>query len=405
MALKKRYIVLIVLLCLALGLGVLFGPGVYRTVRLYRMAEEFLSRQAQSMDVAVMTEGNSNVEFRLDWQDWEGKRIFTLESGGETVHYCDGVLYLKNGKGYRFSEAIPDLTPVLEQPWLLIPLVELQREEDLWLLSVKTEGLLPESRSLNVTVRESEGMIHALRVNTWGQNMGDFLGFSGVVQTERPVLDVPQAVRDSIQNGAVQGDKDLTQDILRLVKGWMLLNNRDPLGMEADIRVDLLDLPLNTQLTLYTTNAYTKPIHYLHKDGVGIWFTDGAACTPEGVRIGSPEMSVDVTKLLGFAYYLCFNGELACEADCYRLELDRQGMEQVLYTIAPETKDMALTLMAGTLELHMQGDVIASISIAVSGQVDLVIAQVDISTQVNMEIIQEDFELTIPQNVLDTLLE
>ena len=402
---KKGYIVLIVLLCLVLGLGAFFGPKVYRSVRAWQLVEEFLTCPSQSLDMTVMTEGNKNVDFRLDWQEIRDQRIFTLESGGETVHYCDGVIYLKNGKGYRFSEAIPDLTPILEKPWLLVPLVQIQKEGDQWLLALKTEELLPQIRNLNVTLEEGEEGIREVYVNTWGKDVGDFLGLQAKVRNDRTVLEMPRSVLEAIESGTVQGGKDLTRDVIRLVRGWMLLNNKDPLGMEMDVSVDLLELPLGTELTLYTTDAYGKTVSYLNKNGVGFYFTEGAACTPEGVKIGTPDASMDMSQLPGMAYYLCFNGDLACEGDVYRLDLNQEGMEQVLYTIAPEAKDMALSLTEGTLELRMEGDAISSIYIHVAGQVDLVITKVDIGAGVDMKIIQEEFELNIPQKVLDTLLE
>ena len=405
MQMKKRYIILILLLCVVLALGAFLGPVVYRTVRVYRLAEEFWTSSAESMDVTLMLEGEKNLSFRLDWQDVEDKRIFAMESGAEQVYYCDGVVYLKNGKGYRFAEALPDLTPVLQKPWILLPLVQIQKEENQWILSVKTETFFPEIRDLNVTMEEGEQGIRSLQINTLGQKMGDFVGLTAQIQEQRPGLQAPQEVLSAIKTGAVQGDKDLTRDMLRLVKGWMLLNNTDPLAMTVEVQVDLLELPLSTELTLYSTKTYGKPIHYLNKNGVGIYFTEGAACTPEGVRIGSPDGSVDAAQLLGFAYYLCFNGDLSCQGDVYRLALDQQGMEQVLYTLVPEAKDMSLTLKEGALELHMEGDAISALEIAIAGQVDLVITQVDVGLKVNARIGKEDFVLNIPQEVLKTLLE
>lgn len=402
---KKRYIVLIILLCVLIGLGAFFGPKIYRAVRVYILAEEFFTRQVQSLDVTVMTEGNRNVSFRLDWQEAEGKRVFTAYSGGETVYFCDGVLYLENGKGYGFSQAMPDLTPVLENPWILWPLVQIQKEGERWILSVKTGDIFPQIRNLNVTLLEQDNEIRSLQCNTLGAELGDFIGLEAKVDSARNVEPIPRAVTDSIASGALQGGKDLTQDVLRLLKGWMLLNSTDPLGMEIGLDVELLTMPLHTDMELYTTKAHGKPISWLSKNGVGFYFTDDAACTAEGVKIDTPDATVEPEKLLGFAYYLCFNGDLSCEGDTYRLALDQAGMEQVLYTLAPEAKDLALTLRDGALELKMAGEKIASISISVAGQVDLVLTQVDIRAAVNIEVVQEAFSFNIPQIVLDALLE
>ena len=401
---KKGYLVLIVLLCLLLVAGAFFGPKIYRAVRVYKLAEDFLTEPVQSLDVSVMTEGEKTLSFRLDWQEVAGKRVYTAYSSGETVCFCDGVLYLKNGKGYGFAEALPDLTPVLENPWILWPLVQIQKEESQWLLSVSAQELFPQIRNLNVTLEEGEQGIRLVQCNTWGAQIGDFLGFKAVVSADRTIDEVPREVVDAIESGKLQGGKDLTEDVIRLLKGWIRLNNTDPLGMEIGLNVDLLELPLNTKIQLYSTDAYGKTVSYLNRDGVGFYFTEDAACTAEGVKIGTPDASVETEKLLGFAYYLCFNGDLSCEGDVYRLRLDQTGMEQVLYTIVPEAKDMVLSLSEGTLELKMEGDAIASISIAIAGQMDLVITQMDIGAGVQIDIVQEEFIFEIPQTVRDALL-
>ena len=404
MPMKKRYIVLTVLLCLVLVAGAFLVPRVCRMVEAYRLMTAFLFQPEQSLDVTVQLDGDREVEFRLDWRTEEGKRVFVLKSGEEAVYFCDGVLYLKNGKGYRFEEALSDLSQVLEKPWMLAPVVRIAREGYHWQVDMETAEVLPELDYLSITMEENLDGIETLSLRTSGRKLGSLTGVRTLTRSDRVAVKAPQEVLDAIKSGIVQADKDLTRDILRLVKGWMLLSSTDPLGVKMDIQVDLLELPLHTQLELYSTKAYEKPIHYLNKDGVGLYFTDGAACTPEGKRIGSPEIPVDMTRMLGLAYYLCFNGDLSCQGDRYRLELNQAGMEQVLYAIAPETADMALTLEEGALELIMAGDAISSVNIAISGQVDLVITQVEIAARVGMEILQADFGMEVHQKVLDTLL-
>lgn len=397
---KKRYIIWIGVLCLVLVLGIVFGPKLYRAVRVYGMLEDFLTEEAASMDVTLSMEAEKKMDLRLDWQDVGGKRLYTLESGGVEIFYRDGVVYLENGKAYDFSGAVPDVSELLEKPWALYPLVQISQKDGTWTVVVDTARILPELWGVTLVVEEGDEGARTLQCFGWQDKNGGYLGVQALRRQDRQVLEVPQAVRDAIESGAVQSGKDLTEDMLGLLKGWAELTSRETLGMELNLSADCGPIALADTLTLRRDSA--TGISYVEKDGYGLYFSGDKICTAGGTVLASSDSSVEAAALLGLAYQLCLNGDLTCDEGVYSLTLDQAGMEQVAYAIAPEAESLNVAFQSGSLEIRMEEDTIQSIRLSVSGSVDLLLAQVE--GAIGAELVPvENVSFEIPQEVLDAL--
>lgn len=393
---KKAGWIIGMLLCVLLVLGLMFGPGIWRAVSVWKLAEGFLTQPEQSMSVSITTAEKESLSIRLDWQEADGKRVYTLESGGVAVYCCGGVIYLENGKGYDFSDALPDGTGLLETPWVLYPMVKIQHDAGVWALNLKSGELLPELYGKTLILETGENGIDILQLVTSEQEGIRHIR-AGV--WDREVLPLPEAVREAIRSGAVQADKDLTEDVLRLVAGWAWLSGKDPLGMTLDFNADCGPLELSDTLELYRSGG----ISYVEKGGLGVYAADGAVCTADGTLLTSADPPMEAAQLLGLAYQLCLNGDLRCEGDVYRLELDQQGMEGLAYAIAPQARELNVELRSGTLELEMKGDQIRAIRVHCGGSVDVLLASVDVSIGAELSVMEGEVAFTVPQAVLDAI--
>lgn len=397
---KKAGWIVGIVLCALLVLGLVFGPGIWRAVTVWNLAEDFLSQPQRSMLVTVSTEQQDMV-FRLDWQDVDGKRIYTLESSGVAVYCCDGVIYLENGKGYDFSGALPDWSGILERPWRLFPVVRIQHDAEVWALNLRSGELLPELYGCALILETEEDSIEILQLITGGLPIDGLEDLRNVwvgVQ-DREVLEVPGEVLESIQSGAVQGSKDLTEDVLRLMAGWARLSGKDPLGMTLELSADCGPLKISDTLELYRSGE----ISYVEKGSLGLYFAGGAVCTADGTRLTTADSTIEAAQLLGMAYQLCLNGDLRCEGDVYRLELDQQGMEQFAYAIAPEAEGMNVLFQSGSLELELNGDEISAIRVQCGGSVDVLLTSVEISIGAALRPMEGEVSFTVPQAVLDAI--
>lgn len=386
--LKKRNVILLILLLLLIP-GLLFGPGLARGVRVYGLVSDLLGQAQGSADLTL--EGDIALNGQLDWLDRSGRRVFRLTQSGVAFYYCDGVVYLENGKGYDFSEALPDLSAVTDNPWLLFPLTKIDHQEGLWTLRAEEYGL---------TLNLEEG---AAGLEAVDFRLGDRLSGKLTLREAEPMT-VPQAILDAIASGEVQAGQDLTGETLRLAAGLADLSSRDPLGLELQLTADCGMLTLDETLTLSRGIVNQTPIHHLVREGQGLYFTDRAACTENGTLLTEQEASIAPSQLLGLVYQLCLNGELSCQGDVYSLTLDQQGMEAFAYAIVPEAEAMNITFRSGTLSLTMTESTIDSIRIHCGGSIDVLLTQLEVSVGAEVRVM-EGPSFTVPQAVLDTLIE
>lgn len=398
---KKKYVVLAIVLCLTLILGLVFGPKLYRAGKVWGMLDGFLSPKERSLDVTVSVEGNEDMTFRLDWQQVNEKRVCCLESGGVAVYYCDGVIYLENGKGYDFGDAIPDLSALLEKPWLLYPLVQIDHEGGTWAVNLNTAKAIPQLYGLSLVLEEGDDGAQVVQCFGWKDQNGGYFGIRAAKRQDREILSVPQEVVESIASGAVQGDKDLTEDVLRLMKGWADLSSREVLGMELELSADCGPLELADTLSVRRNNQ--TGISFVEKNGYGLYFFGEKVCTADGTVLAAGGSSVEAVQLLGVAYYLCLNGDLICEGDVYSLTLDQEGMEAIASAIVPEAENFNVAFESGYLRLQMNGDTIESIKLYCGGSVDLLLTQVGASVGAELRVMDGDLAFAVPQEVLDAL--
>jgi len=169
--------ILLGLLCLVLVLGLVLGPGLYRGTQMLAMAATVWNQEEFSLDIRVNEEGN----LRLDWRNTHRGRVLILESSGVQVYFCDGAIYLENGKGYDFSDTVEQINQLIQSPWKLYPLVKTSREGSSWTAVL-------EQPDLTVTMEQGQSGIGMAWVE-WDEMKVQILP-----QPDREVLAVPEAV-------------------------------------------------------------------------------------------------------------------------------------------------------------------------------------------------------------------
>lgn len=375
--------ILAVLLCGVLILGILFGPGIYRGVKMFSMICDVWNQPEASLDLRV----DERMNIRLDWTELPQGRVLILESSGVKVCFCSGVIYLENGKGFDFTQSTRNIVTMLQDPWKLLPLVTIQQEKQRWTVSMAQ----PDVR---LTLEEGASGIAVAQVR-----------FSDTVmeitpQTGRPVLAVPEQVAHSISQGTVPGNGDLTEALLRLLGAWAELGSRDILAMDVKLSADCG--PLSLAETLNARMDQNLGIGYVEKAGRGLYFKDGKICTADGKLLAQAETDVEAAQLLGVAYLLLLNGDFTCQGNVYTLELDQQGMADFAYTILPAAEKLNIGFESGRIQLVLEEHTLDRISVSCTGTLDLILTtvQASIGTELQMK---EATIFSINQAVLDAL--
>jgi len=375
--------ILLGLLCLVLVLGLVLGPGLYRGTQMLAMAATVWNQEEFSLDIRVNEEGN----LRLDWRNTHRGRVLILESSGVQVYFCDGAIYLENGKGYDFSDTVEQINQLIQSPWKLYPLVKTSREGSSWTAVL-------EQPDLTVTMEQGQSGIGMAWVE-WDEMKVQILP-----QPDREVLAVPEAVDTAIAAGKIRDGEDMTGALLRLLAAWTGLSSRETIAMELALSADCGPLALADTLQICTDRE--TGIGYVEKDGRGLYFTPDKVCTAEGRILTQSESSVESARLLGVAYLLLLNGDFRCQGDVYSLKLDQGGMEGFAYTIAPAAEGLNIQFKSGEIMLKLEGNNLESLSVSCTGAMDLLLTEVSVSIGAELTL-GETEGFTIPQPVLDAL--
>ena len=375
--------VLAVLLCLVLVLGIVFGPGIYRGAKLLTMIRAVWDQPQVSLDLRV----DGSVDLRLDWTELSQGRVFILESSGVRVCFCNGVIYLENGKGFDFTRTTEQLVTMLQNPWKFLPLVQIQQENENWTVSMAEP-------SVRLTLEPGKTGFAAAQLRVSGRK------FEITPQPDRPVLTVPQAVAQAISLGKIPGNGDLTQALIRLLGAWAELGSRNILAMDLNLSADCG--PLSLSETLEARMNRNLGIGYVEKSGRGLYFKDGRICTADGKLLAQTETDVEATQMLGMAYLLLLNGDFTCRGDVYSLELDQKGMEDFAYTILPAAENLNIGFESGKIQLVLRENALDSISVSCTGNLDLLLTTVRVSIGTELQM-QDAAMFSINQAVLDAL--
>ena len=162
---------------------------------------------------------------------------------------------------------------------------------------------------------------------------------------------------------------------------------------------------VSEQLELYRSTAYSEPIYSLQKNGYSLYFSGDTVCDRSGRSIPAEQKALaDAAQLLDIAYQLCLNMDFACSGGVYTITLDQHGMQAVAEAIAPEIADLEVCFGDGSLEIILKDGAISSICFSISGSAKVVVADVAVSLDGELQILESDEDFTIPEAVLDVLV-
>lgn len=419
------WIVLLIAVALMGAALLFFSSGIWNGVRAYRLLDSWIGHKDGVMDLRLQAwtdAEKTSLDARLDWITMDQRRVFGLQVSDITVYFCDGVMYLENGKGYDFGDAVANMAGFVEQFGKILPVMGVQREENTFSFTIQDQRIdslkqwlepsmanrLPEELTVGVVLEEGETGLKKMTIQACGAGMeqdeGAFDVTLEVVCRRSEPMEPEQEVIDAIVGGHTQSGRDLTENVLRLLTGWIRFNATASQSMTLQLWADCGPLAFDDELRLHRWMVEDTAIGYVEKNGRGLYFTDQAVCTSDGKVVTDQEPAVDAVQMLGLIYHLCLNGELSCEADVFRLSLDQEGMEAIAYLIAPQAQSLNIDFRSGSLELVMDDEDIRSIQVQCDGSVDVLLTKISVGVGALITIQEKNAALAIPDEVLRVLV-
>lgn len=418
---KHRWLMpLLVILALMLGIigtsaffllpDLLAEKGAYEILKGY-IAEDHIAMEL-SGEIS-MGEAQYSLSATVDRTTVNGQRISAILENGRTLYYSDGIVFLENGTAYQISAELPDYSRILEIAMELYRHIDVEKvnnvysitaketdaQEILQLLLPSAAAYFPDTDALLVELWEKDGMLSRITLSGDG-HLGDEMHTAFSVNitltvSEKAQKEVPAAVKNALENCTFEGKEMLTEDLYRLLTGWLNLNEANPLAADVTFDVDCGVLDLNERLNLYRWDVSGVQICAVERNGYGLYFTEDAICDRNGIRISAANAAnLDTAKLLDILYTVCMNGSFQCTANegqyTYTLALDEDGMAEVAYAVAPEAKKWNVTFSSGSVNLVMEKENIRDITVTIRGGVQVLLSKADMAISVTMDLLQDD---------------
>lgn len=430
---KKRWLILLIaVLAVLLAAGIAFAifflnSGLKDGIQAYQLLKTVTKEDALSMTLEVQADfDGAALDFsaRIDRADVDGNCVTRISQDGRSLYYFDNAVFLENGKAYQVSEVYPNYSELLTKAYELYQRVEITAGKDsgrqTYSITAQNEDasglleiLLPSAADqitgiqiVEVTLIADGSDLEQIQFASQGTFSDKAFSVDAQLQIKPPVdLEIPEVVQTAITDGTYETGAVLSEDLAALLNAWEDLNSRELLTAGLRLSADCGPLVVSEQLELYRSTAYSEPIYSLQKNGYSLYFSGDTVCDRSGRSIPAEQKALaDAAQLLDIAYQLCLNMDFACSGGVYTITLDQHGMQAVAEAIAPEIADLEVCFGDGSLEIILKDGAISSICFSISGSAKVVVADVAVSLDGELQILESDEDFTIPEAVLDVLV-
>ena len=414
---KKWLIPAAALLGLVAVAAAFFALGLDRDAAAGRLLYAYIKKDALSMELSVSAETGEHAwhfDTPLYRMTVDGRRVVAAGQNGITFWYCDGLVYLDNGRAWTVGNVMPDHTALLEDAVALfhgseITLFESPGEK---IYTIDTDGatarrlvgnLLPwteisleKIETARLELVERAGELYALRFTAEGELsyadepergelMPSRISATLLLRTGVQAPELPAAVRTQIAAGTLADTPD--EETLRLVRAWLRLNAAEPLSADVTLSANCGPLVLDDQLEWLRYHKDGAAVSRIRKNGLTLYYSGGMVTDAGGAEASGVPDEPAAAMLLRLAYRLCMFGEPAVieqgGTSVYSLTLDGSAMAQLFETVLPEGGMLDVELTQGKLLITLSGNWIEDVSFSASGDAHIlgVSAPASLSTQ------------------------
>ena len=385
-----------------------------------------------SMNVQL-DETLTNTEMDITRTQVEGHGVSCIHSNGISLYYADGAVIMENGRAFKVSELYPDYSLLPEQAAELFETVSFStsRSDGAVICQLTAEGEnagrllkvllpqqaddLPDTQKLTVELTYSEDEILSLAFSSQGTLVDDGkTPYTLTAELKPKSVDsefaVPEAVRNTVCSGNVEGEVSISEDLFRLLSAWTTMGQEDSFTADVQLGVDCGPVSLNESLKYGQALAEGEPISFVRKDDLAVYFAGGTFCDQNGVLLTQQDSAlVDRAHLLEVLKQICLNSEFDCTDTgngtwLYTLTLDESAMKTVAYAAAPEMESLPVTLASGSVQITVSDTGIKEIECSCTGGLEALEEAAPVTVSVKVLFVHNS-EFEVPGAVQERLMQ
>lgn len=399
---KKWLAPVLILLGLAIAAGwFLAGRNLRDAAKACQLLREWAEQPEASMALSVdiqLDDTLTSTEVDITRTRAEGHPVTCVQDGGVSLYYADGAVLMENGRAYQISGLHPDYSLLPEEASKLFEKVSFttsrsgrettcrltaEGENARQLLEMLLPGQaenLSDTQKLTAELAASGDEIRSLKVSSEGTLMNDakttFALTAELRPKEQEAVVIPDAVRETLSAGTVEGEEVLSEELFRLLSAWTAMRQEESFSADVQLGVECGPLAWNETMKYGQTLVGEGKISCVRKDDAAVYFAGGTFCDQNGASLTMQDSElVDRARFLEVLKQVCMNGSFGCtdtgnDTWLYTLQLDETAMEKIAWAAAPEMETMPVALSAGSVQLTVRGNTIQEIDCACTGGLD-----------------------------------
>lgn len=433
---KRRLAMLLILVLAAAAVCALVGGKLGAAADARQLLREFAAQPESAMTLSMnvqLDETLTNTEMDITRTQVEGHGVSCIHSNGISLYYADGAVIMENGRAFKVSELYPDYSLLPEQAAELFETVSFStsRSDGAVICQLTAEGEnagrllkvllpqqaddLPDTQKLTVELTYSEDEILSLAFSSQGTLVDDGkTPYTLTAELKPKSVDsefaVPEAVRNTVCSGNVEGEVSISEDLFRLLSAWTTMGQEDSFTADVQLGVDCGPVSLNESLKYGQALAEGEPISFVRKDDLAVYFAGGTFCDQNGVLLTQQDSAlVDRAHLLEVLKQICLNSEFDCTDTgngtwLYTLTLDESAMKTVAYAAAPEMESLPVTLASGSVQITVSDTGIKEIECSCTGGLEALEEAAPVTVSVKVLFVHNS-EFEVPGAVQERLMQ
>lgn len=433
---KRRLAGLLILALAAAAVCALVGGKLGAAADACQLLREFAEQPESAMTLSMsiqLDDALTNTEMDITRTQVEGHTVSCIRSSGISLYYADGAVMMENGRAFKVSELYPDYSLLPAQTAELFETVSFSTNrsngEVTCRLTAEGENAgrllkallpyqaddLPDTQKLTVELTYSGNEILSLRFASQGTLTDDAkTAYTLTAELKPKSVDsdfaVPEAVRETVCSGNVEGEVSISEDLFRLLSAWTVMGQEDSFTADVQLDVDCGPVSFSEGLKYGQALAEGEPISFVRKDDLAVYFAGGTFCDQNGVLLTQQDSAlVDRAHLLEVLKRICLNSQFDCTDTgngswLYTLTLDESAMKTVAYAAAPEMESLPVTLASGSVQITVSGTAIQEIECSCTGGLEALEEAAPVTVSVNV-LFAHNSEFEIPGAVQDRLMQ
>lgn len=424
----------IVLVCVIAGI-LFIGERLKNSVEAYQLLHDFSRQPEYALSISadiILDEEMDHTDLQIYKTEEEGKKIVCIENRGIPLYYADNAVILENGKAYGMNSLFPDYSELLYGAAELYQSVDYttEKQDGITICSVEAEGenakdflklflpsvseYLSDTQRMKISLQYGEGELKSLTFTSEGSLLDeDHVPYtlSAEMKPEEVTeeMEIPEAVQKTVISGELNEQKDITEDLFRLMSAWADFHHKESETARILLNGECGPISLKDEMKYEQTILEGQKIGCIRKNSRAVYFSDHAVCNKDGLGISAEEsVMADSAELLDLLYQVCLNGEFDCmdtgnNSYLYTLSMEEGAMENFSETILPDIKNLPASFISGSVELTVEGNEITDIRVDCAGSVEILSEEAEVNVSAEM-IFTRGEGFVIPDAVKDALL-